>query len=106
MAMLLKKKRDQDLDTIDIEPGAVTIMIENVNKIDTQTLILSEDGTMINEEDLEKFESLDSLDYHETDENDNVDVEALVKSADNTVSIHELVKQINDDNKFPEVNVP
>ena len=72
MAMLFKKKRDQDLDTIDIEPGAVTIMIENVNKIDTQTLILSEDGTMINEEDLEKFESLDSLDYHETDENDKI----------------------------------
>ena len=74
MAMLFKKKRDQDLDTIDIEPGAVTIMIENVNKIDTQTLILSEDGTMINEEDLEKFESLDSLDYHETDENDKQQV--------------------------------
>ena len=95
MAMLFKKKRNSDTDTIDVEPGAVTIMIENVNKVDEQTFTITDDGSLINEDDKQTFDSLDNLEYAEDAIDSNLDIEQLVKESDNNASMHDLVKEIN-----------
>ena len=52
---IFKKNNVEKFDEIQVNPNTVTIHLENVNKVETQNLDLSQNDSLLNDNDIKKF---------------------------------------------------